>query len=59
MNKGSSSENVRRILGHPPQRIRAVPGHDDVVIFGGESRIEQLDVGRNVVDDENAPGHGS
>ena len=39
------------------ERLRAAHGGEDVEIFGGEPRLQQLDVGRHVVDDENAGGH--
>ena len=39
------------------QRLGAVIGRRDVEIFGRQPRLQQLHVGRNVVDDKNARGH--
>ena len=39
------------------QRLLAAHRRDDVEIFGRQPRFQQLDVGRHVVDDENAGGH--
>ena len=39
------------------KRIDAVHGGDHLEIFGGQLRLEQADIGENVVDDENAGGH--
>ena len=39
------------------QRLRAAHGGQDVEILGRQARLQQLDVGRHVVDDENAGGH--
>ena len=39
------------------QSLGAAHRRDDVEIFGRQPRFEQLDVGRNIVDDENASGH--
>ena len=45
-------------LGHLGQAFQAVEGGDDLEIFRRQLGFEQLDVGENVVDDENARGHG-
>ena len=39
------------------QRLLAAHRRDDVEIFGRQPRFQQLDVGGNIVDDENAGGH--
>ena len=39
------------------QGLGPAHGRDDVEIFGRQPRFEQLDVGRNIVDDENPSGH--
>src|SRR5918994_2515430 len=39
------------------QRVAAVPGGENVEIFRRKPSIEQLDVGSDVVDDEDACGH--
>ena len=39
------------------QRLGAAHGRDHVEIFGRQPRLEQLDVGGDVVNDENAGGH--
>ena len=40
------------------QRFLAAHGGDDVEIFRRQPRFEQLHIGRDVVDDKNAGGHG-
>jgi hypothetical protein len=39
------------------QRFAAAHGGDDVEIFRRQARFQELDVGRNVIDDENARCH--
>ena len=39
------------------QRLAAAHGGDDVEILGRQPRLEQLDVGRHVVDDKDAGSH--
>ena len=39
------------------QRLRAAHRRDDVEIFRRQPRLEQLDVGGDIVNDENAGGH--
>ena len=43
--------------GADRQRLGAVRGGHHVEIFGGQAGFEQLDVGRDVIDDENTRGH--
>jgi hypothetical protein len=40
------------------ERFRAVMGRAHLEIICGEARLEQLEVGVDVVDDEHACGHG-
>jgi hypothetical protein len=40
------------------QRLEPVERGDDLEIFGRQLRFEQLDVGQDVIDDENPRGHG-
>ena len=51
-----------RTMSHRPcsqsaERVGPVHGGDDVEILGRELGLEQLDVGEDVVDDEDAGGH--
>ena len=39
------------------QRFRAAIGGGDIEIFRGQPRFEQLNVGRDVIDNEDAGGH--
>ncbi len=50
-------DDVAQPLLADRDRVRAVGRGEDVEIFRGEARLEQLDVGKDVVDDEDARGH--
>ena len=46
-------------VGDARKRLFAGEGGDDLEIFGRELCLEQLYVGEDVVDDEDAGGHAS
>ncbi len=49
--------DVDMLGGADVQRFRARTGGHDIIVFGGEPGLEQTDIGRDVVDDENARCH--
>ncbi len=49
--------NVGNALRHAGQAFQPVEGGDDIEIFRRQLRFQKLDVGHDVIDDEDACGH--
>ena len=50
-------DDVAQALGADRQRLGAIGGRKHFEILGAQARFEELDVGEDVINDQNARGH--